>query len=155
MKPLPSLSIRKRPGLDREALNPRDLVVELGGVDVTSGLQRLDLSIDVHELNTVVLQLGVDLAEVDLDALASIKAHVSADAAPLTDREIDEAEVIPIERGSGNEPYCGALRPVGTAYCCTLPVGHEGRHAATSGPDSRVLASWPNGDPDPDDDAAS
>lgn len=77
---LPSLSIRKRPGLDREALTPRDLIVELGGVEIQNGLQRLDLSIDRHEVNTVVLTLGVDLAEVDLDALATIKARYHAEA---------------------------------------------------------------------------
>lgn len=84
---LPTLSIRKRPGLDREALNPRDLIVELGGVQIQHGLQRLDLSIDVHEVNTVVLALGVDLAEIDLDALATIKARYQAEA---------EGTVIPI-----------------------------------------------------------
>lgn len=95
---IPTLSITKRPDLDREALTVRDLVIELGGVEIQSGLQRLDLSIDAHEVNTVVLALGVDLVEVDLEALATVKAHVHVGPDEIPE-DPPEAEVIPIDRG--------------------------------------------------------
>lgn len=86
---IPTLSITRRPGLDRDALTPRDLIVKIGDTEIQNGLQRLDLSIDVDSCSTVIVELGVDLAEIDLEALATIKARYAA-AAEVA------AEVIPI-----------------------------------------------------------
>lgn len=132
---IPTLSITRRPGLDRDALTPRDLIVKIGDTEIQNGLQRLDLSIDVDSCSTVIVELGVDLAEIDLDALATIKAHYQA-----TEVEAKvEAEVIPI-----TPAYCAATGPKG--FACTRPTGHEGTHRATNRNGGIEYDAWP---PDP------